>query len=122
MKGDFEFSGSGTFSTGSGSRGAVLIAAAVIAVLVIEWVTAHIWWILGGTGVLAVAVILALRWLVRRQQRREAAYGEQRAAIRCASAGEIPATASRTLPPVHLHFHGMTPGEAAEVVRRQIGQ
>jgi hypothetical protein len=94
-------------TTGGGSSVVPALVAGVVAVVVIvaavEWVLARIWWILGGTAVVAVLVILAVRWLVRWQQRREAAYGEQRAAIRHGSAAcEIPALGTQ---PAALNVH-----------------
>lgn len=111
--------------TGGGddpARIVVAVVAVVAAILAIEWVAARIWWILGGTAVLAVAAILAVRWLVRWQQRREAVWGERRPAMRYARADEVASAERRAVAPVHLHFHGLTVAEAAEVARRQIEQ
>lgn len=115
-------------TTGARSSAIPALVAVVLGVVVIaaavEWMLARIWWIVGGGAVLAVAVILIVRWLMRSQQRREAAYGDRRAAINHNSTSyEITGTPRRDAiaAPVHIHFHGLDPGDAAEAVRRAIG-
>jgi len=101
----------------------------VVLLVVLGWVAfvhakpykACIWF--GGAAVLAVLVILGVRWLIRWQQRREAAYGEQRAAIAstCTSY-EIPER--RVVGPahVHYHFHGAIPDEVRRALKGRRGQ
>jgi hypothetical protein len=122
VRGEFEFSGSGTFRTGGGARIVAAMVAAVAAVVAVEWIAARIWWILGGTALLAVLVVLGLRRVIRWQERREAAYGARRPAIRQAPADSGVAATVRpaVAAPVHLHFHGLGPDDALEVARRAI--
>lgn len=108
---------------GDSARGIGVVLAIMAAILAVEWLLARIWWILGGTAVVAVAVILAVRWLVRWQERREAAYGQQRAAIRAAGAANAPAgpAAQPAALTVHHHygptFNVATGSDLASVVR-----
>lgn len=110
MKGDFEFSGSGTFSTSAGPWGAVLIVVAVIVILVLEWIAAHIWWILGGT-VGGAAVVVTPLWLMARRYRRAPVSpwvpvgGSQ---VPLTESGRPAVGAPRE---IHYHFHGAVPDE-----------
>lgn len=105
MRGEFEFSGSGTFRTGGSGIVAVMVAAVVV-ILALEWIAARIWWILGGTAVLAVAVFLAVRWLLRYQEGREAAFAARRRAPRELEAEASPQVRQGTRPPAIVnHYH-----------------
>ena len=104
--GRFQFSGSGTFETGGGTGITAVLAAAVVVILALEWIAARIWWILGGTAVLAVAVFLAVRWLLRYQEGREAAFAASRQARREIEAEAFPQVRQGTPPPAIVnHYH-----------------
>lgn len=122
--------GSGTWETsGRGGRRLVLAAAAIIAALgALEWLLARIWWVIAGLAVLAAAVLAVVRWLIRAQQRREAAFGDRLAMTSRREAPALTVTATpqvtATLPPAieqHVHFH-LDPAdrEALRVIRQAL--
>ena len=123
------WTGSGTFETTSGGP-AVLAAVAVVAAVVIgavvEWLTHHVWEVIGAAATvlaLGTAVTWAFVRLVRVQQAREAAWGERRQAVIAAQAAtELPGPQRAALGSggIHLHFYGQPTPEQAAVIRQAI--
>ncbi len=119
MKGTWE--GSGTFTTSGGGRGHLAAGAAVLVVLVLEWLAAHAVVLLAVTGGIAgatgVLYVLAVR------------YHERRGVIVAAGFAEFHARQREQLPPVqqpaqlaagvHLHLAGP---EAVELARQLVEQ
>jgi hypothetical protein len=108
--------GSGTWQT-SGPGLGPLAAAAGIAVVVIgalEWLLARIWWLIGGTAVLAAAAIAAYIALARWTDRREARFADRRRTeLAAQAAAELPhrprpaAVEAAPQPPAIVnHYHG----------------
>ena len=125
MRGTWQ--GSGTWQTAGGGHGDGLIAVAVVAVLVLEWVAAHVWWILAGTGGAAVLVVTPL-WLMARKYRAGAG-GHTWTAVATAAddrpaVAAKPATALQRPREVHYHLHGVDAAAAAELLaaRRDEGR
>jgi hypothetical protein len=113
---------------------AVIAAVCVVAVVIgiLEWLKQHIWEVVGtgcGVLVLVAVIVYGLVLLVKAQNQRQEAFGEQRRLQRQAEADALAARKSAELPPagrpaiggdVHLHFHGTPTAEHIEVAQRVI--
>ena len=80
MKGTWQ--GWGTWQARGGGLGplAAVVGVAVVVIGALEWLLARIWWLIGGTVVLAAAVVAAYIALSRWTDRREARFAERRRA------------------------------------------
>jgi NhaP-type Na+/H+ or K+/H+ antiporter len=110
------------YTTGGG--GIVLPAVAVVlAIGAAEWAAARLWWIIGGAVACAVLTAAAVRWLIRRQESREALYAARRPAQLAAQpVTEIPRAQRQAIAgDLHVHFHGVPDGEHAAVIRQALG-
>jgi hypothetical protein len=134
------WSGSGTFDVtggGGGTVAAVLVVLAVAAAAVIaEWVTRHLWEVIGaaaGCLVLAAVVLHGLARLIRAQQDREARSWALRQAqlpggahqsVPAVTAVPLPGATRPELPPgqVHLHFHGLPDDGQAAIIRQALSE
>ena len=123
------WTGSGTFETTSGGP-AVLAAVAVVAAVVIgavvEWLTHHVWEVIGAASAvlaLGAAVAYGLVRLTRWHDVRDARWGEaHRPSLTAQAATELPGPQRAALGSgdIHLHFYGQPTPEQAAVIRQAI--
>jgi hypothetical protein len=122
VRGTFRFAGSGSFQTSSGGSGIAAIIAAVLAILALEWIAAHLWWILAGTAVLAAAAVASL-WQVARKYHAPSGGHRWTAVATGAPSGPPvtarPATAIRGPREVHYHFE-IDPATIAALMQKTI--
>lgn len=123
---------------GDGSGLLVAVTAAVLlAIAVLEWLIARIWWLIGGTVLFLAAIAAVLIAVLRWTERREARFAERRRAeLAMQAAAERQTVTARVIPQVappvhpaienHVHYHvhvgerdaaaarAMLPGTAGE--------
>lgn len=128
MRGTFQFSGSGSFQTsgGSGILGAV-IAAVAAGILVLEWVAAHLWWILGATFGIVAVIVAPLWWMAWKYRPHHGGHTWTAVAASpgrsVSGSGQQPAVGARPAAAiegpheVHYHFE-VDPAALAEVLSR----
>ncbi|HLK73845.1 MAG TPA: hypothetical protein VKU77_09390 [Streptosporangiaceae bacterium] len=114
------WSGSGTFEVTGGGAHLVLLAVAALAVVsAAEWVLSRLLWLLGATAVVFAVAVTAVWWLIRRQQRREAAHAAMRTFVTArVQAVPLSSASRRELPAAtHVHLHFGDDAEAARIIR-----
>ena len=114
-----------------------VVAAVLLAIAILEWIIARIWWLIGGTVLFLAAVAAILIAVLRWTERREARFAERRRAeLAALAAAERRAVTAQVIPQVapaaqpaieqHVHYHvhvgerdsaaarAMLPGTAGE--------
>jgi hypothetical protein len=115
----------GLHCPGCGEGGGQVLAVAAAAVVVLElaeWMFARLWWLLAVTAA-AFAIALYVVWRIMRwQERREAAWGAQRAAQLAAQPVQaLPRTGRPAITGgVTLNFYNLSQAEQAEVIRKAV--
>jgi hypothetical protein len=110
---------------GDGGQVLVIAAAAVVVLELAEWAFARLWWLLAVTAVAFAIALYAVWRVIRWQDRREAAWGAQRAAQLAARPvlQEVPPAARPAITGgVTLNFYNLTEAEQAMVIRRALSE
>ena len=123
------WTGSGTFETSSTPviPAAVAVVSAIVIGAVVDWLTHHVWEVIGAAAAvlaLAAAVVYGMVRLVRWHDVRDARWGQQHRPSLTAQATPLPPGQARVLPGggFHLHLHGLSPDEQATIIRQAIGR
>ncbi len=110
----------GVHCPGCDGGGFILVLGGLAAAGAVVWVVITFVWVIAAIlGVTAAVSVATLVWLAR--------YGAdvatvQRSPLPAPEATPIPSRTAQALPApqqLHIHFHGLDPVQAAEVVRRQ---
>ena len=125
MRGTWQ--GSGTFEVTGAGCGPVVAGAAVLvaAAAAVEWLLARIWWVVGGTVLVAAVTGAAVLCLMRWTGRREVEFGRQRqrSTLRAEQLREIGTSVPVPLViegGLHIHLHGLDADEQPDVIRQAL--
>jgi hypothetical protein len=106
---------------GGGCAAVIAIAAAAVAVELLEWIAAHALELMVVTAMCVAMAIGAVVALFRWAARRDARHAAERPFLTAREVPAVTATVRREIaaPAIHLHFHGATT-EAAAIIRNAI--